>query len=410
MKRILFFIFAVLSCLFSASAFSQQWNFSDITLPAEEKEILDMANSLFEMGELEKSLETLNQFNERLDSVYIQSFMEFVKSKTEDSPAVKESEYLFEKEKYEESLRVASEFLKNNPRDYRAIVAREQALSETDSALAIEECGRILYFFPFNSEILGIRGRAYYNLQLIENAIKDFSAAVMVLKNKDANIYILRGLAYFALAQYDNALLDFGESIKINPKGSNQAYIERSSLYYAMGEIEKAEADCEIYMNGGGKKSLALRNLIAINIRNGEYKKALDYSNNLVKLSPTSSVAYTARANSYFYMKKYKKSLKDSNKAIELNPKYSSAYCIRCLAYIEEGGFEKALLDVDKAVECSESRIEYQEAYKTRGIFYLATKKIENALINFNKALELSGEGFERQEIELYISTAKNMR
>ena len=72
------------------------------------------------------------------------------------------------------------------------------------------------FFIPSYPNLLYKRGRAYYELGLLDDALYDLKGAI--LKNPDfANALYLRGIIYFQKGLYGNATADFKRTLKINP-------------------------------------------------------------------------------------------------------------------------------------------------------------------------------------------------
>ncbi len=58
----------------------------------------------------------------------------------------------------------------------------------------------------------------------------------------DAGVRLLRGIAYFQLGLHEDAVSDLSKAIEMDPQGAS-AYFRRSQVYRAMGEEERAAQD-----------------------------------------------------------------------------------------------------------------------------------------------------------------------
>ena len=404
MKRI--FLFFMILLFRSSPFFSQPWPFTGV--PADEKAVIDKINELFDNGEYEKAVKTLSYFDDKPDSQYIRQLNAFVNSRNETSPLLDKAVSLFTKGDHAESLNVVSKFLKENPGNFNGLVYLTLNLVKTDAKRAVEECDKILYWFPFNPQFIAARESAYYEMGEWNLAIKNADAFLYL--NSDSAMFRNRGILYSELGKYDKALSDLSESIRLNPIGKNESYLDRAITYYLLGEAEKAEADCNTYINGGGSNVLVYKNLALIYILKGKYEKALNFSNTFLKITPESPEGYCTRAGVYNFLKEYKKAIKDSDRALKLDSKFSSAYSVRSEAYMRLGKIKEALSDANSAIEFApNTRVKILDAYKTRGIVYLETKQKENALADLNKALEFATTDSERAEIQALIQKVKGL-
>jgi hypothetical protein len=94
---------------------------------------------------------------------------------------------------------------------------------------------------PKVPEAYNNRGLAFYNLELYQEAIKDFSQSIR-MKPKYAEAYNNRGNTYYELDQYEKARADFDQSIQIKPKYS-KAHMNRALAYYQMEDLDQACKD-----------------------------------------------------------------------------------------------------------------------------------------------------------------------
>ena len=149
--------------------------------------------------------------------------------------------------------------------------------------------------------------------------------------------------------------------------------------------------------------------LQSVNIK--DYKSAIYYFTEVIKLNPKNSIAYNNRGNaksdlsntkeknSEEYNKLINEAIEDYNKAIELNPNLSEAYNNRGnaksdLSNTKEKNSEEynklineAIEDYNKAIELNQY---YVEAYNNRGIAKAKLKLFEEAIEDYNKTIELN--------------------
>jgi hypothetical protein len=94
----------------------------------------------------------------------------------------------------------------------------------TDSNKAKGYWDKVIAANPKMAEAYNNRGLAFYNLELHQQAIKDF-----------------RGNAYYALDQYQKAKADFNKSLQLKPRYS-KAHLNRGLVYF---QLQKTAESCK---------------------------------------------------------------------------------------------------------------------------------------------------------------------
>ena len=191
----------------------------------------------------------------------------------------------------------------------------------------------------------------------------------------------------------ENELFNFGlQSVNIKDY--------KSAIYYFTEVIKLNPKNSMAYNNRGNAKS-DLSNTKEKNSE--EYNKlineAIEDYNKAIELNPNLSEAYNNRGiaksdlsntkekNSEEYNKLINEAIEDYNKAIELNQYYAEAYNNRGNAKIKLQKLEEAIEDYNKAIKLSQN---YSQAYYNRGLAKLQLRKIEEAIKDFIKAYELN--------------------
>ena len=313
MKRIYCLIFAVMLSLASSLAFSQPWPFTG--LPSWEKTTLNEANRLFAFGKYDEANEAIQSLYEDTGSVYRKQAKIFFSSADLNLPAVSETAVLLENGDFEKALQTADSFLKENPGNYYALLLRAEALSKLNPNKAVEECSRVLYYVPVDTNFLRRRATAYSSLGMYAEAINDCTLHLYFADDDFA--HYCRGNAYRILGDSAKAKKDLSDSIRLNPNGCNPAYLERAIIYYEAEDFSKAKSDCEAYAKGGGKDENLFIILVAVHIAEDDYAEALEVCDKGLRLHHHSSKIYKTRGAVFFAMEQKENALADLNKALE---------------------------------------------------------------------------------------------
>ncbi len=159
------------------------------------------------------------------------------------------------------------------------------------------------------------RGNAYSRDQFFNDALKDYSQALIIDPNYK-KVYNNRGSIYGQLNQFDLALSDFNKVIRLDPHYAF-AYYNRGKTYLNMKQPLKALDD---------------------------FHSAIINHKNYFQ-------AYISRGQIYFDTKKYDLALNDLNQAIEINSSYSQAYELRSKIFFALNRKDKAERDSQRAKE-----------------------------------------------------------
>jgi len=108
----------------------------------------------------------------------------------------------------------------------------------TDPNKAKSYWDRAIATHPKFAEAYNNRGLAFYNLNLYQKAIKDFSQSIRMKPNY-AEAFNNRGNAYYELDQYEKAQADFDQSLKLKPKYS-KAHMNRGLVFFQMQKLDQA--------------------------------------------------------------------------------------------------------------------------------------------------------------------------
>ena len=204
------------------------------------------------------------------------------------------------------------------------------------------------------------------------------------------------------------------EEISILIKGLEDKYNEAIENINEKGKEEGRKIEKE------SDKKIQENNLFNLGFQSAnikDYKSAIDYFTEVIKLNPKNSMAYNNRGNaksdlsnireknSEEFNKLINEAIEDYNKAIEIDDKNLLAYYNRGNAKMKLQKLEKAINDYDKAIELNPN---YSIAYNNRGLAKLQLGKIEEAIKDFIKSYELdNNDGIKEKAKNQLINIAK---
>ncbi len=188
----------------------------------------------------------------------------------------------------------------------------------------------------------------------VKSAINDYNTLLQLNPN-DYNAYYYRGISYEKNGDINLAINDYSKAIELNPDLDN-AYINRGRIYSKSNQLEKAKIDfnsacrinpnrkneCDSCIQGHEKlqeidKQLQIKEkiltqqieLIKNTLQTGnsffekkEYRRALSYYSEVIKIDSKQAEAYLKRGLCYWYLNDKNKASKDFEIATSLNPDY----------------------------------------------------------------------------------------
>jgi tetratricopeptide (TPR) repeat protein len=110
---------------------------------------------------------------------------------------------------------------------------------------------------------------------------------------------------------------------------------------------------------------------------NRNYRKAIDYYTQAVKLNAIDQESYNNRANIYMDMNKFDSALIDYRESLRIKPDYYVAMDNIGAMYARKGIYDSALYYFTKSIEV---KPDYKPVYNNRAIVYLNTNRFQEAI------------------------------
>ena len=121
-------------------------------------------------------------------------------------------------------------------------------------------------------------------------------------------------------------------------------------------------------------------------IKTGQYDKAIEVANDLIKISPIDPNPYQIRAVANSNLSNFELAIEDSSKAVFLSANWASPLVTRSWVYYTIDKYEASLSDINKAITLDPYNA---TEYDIRGLIYTASKDYSISLDNYNRAIEL---------------------
>lgn len=234
------------------------------------------------------------------------------------------------------------------------------------------------YEFPL---AYSVRGLAYLEMGMYEQAINDCNKAIMIQPDYP-QAYLNRARVYMATGRLAPAKEDLDKAIAFDGKYAD-AYSFRGQVHNAMGNLAAAIADYTSAVNiDPGLYEVYNYRGIAFK-QTGEYSRAIDDYNRTLAVLPDSEEVYNNRGVANRYLGRLDLAVADYSKAIAVNPGFALAYCNRGIAFKELKNYEKAIADFQKAKtlepDLIKAYLELAECFHFTGRSDLALREYEAA-------------------------------
>ncbi len=234
------------------------------------------------------------------------------------------------------------------------------------------------------------RGITLARMGRFDNALADFARAIE-LRSDYAEAHMHRGQTLANLQRYPEAIQALNRAIELK-RDYALAYVNRARTFAHMGP-ECREAASRDWQTASALGAVPEQRNLVLGVslaHQGEFSKALDIFDRVIKLRPDYAEAYMNRAITLarMGMDRFDDALADFDHAIELRPDYAAAHMNRgqTLARMGMDRFDDALADFDRAIEL---RPDYAAAYMNRGQTLAQRDRFDDALADFDRAIKL---------------------
>lgn len=231
--------------------------------------------------------------------------------------------------------------------------------------------------------ILSMRGWAYYNLDLLQQALDDFDLAIKIDRKK-SDLHRRRADILFDLDRYKEAITGYTKAIELAPD-SLDYFVSRGVAYEMIKKNRSALRDYNHVLASDSSNELALRNrAILYCFQFNDSTDGLRDWNRLLSVKFNSNYLFE-RAQSYLKFKNFKKAIRDLDLALGFDSEEDYKYlAFRGYSYGMEGQLNQALNDFARSFQLKPDN-EY--SFKLRGEVYLKAGMKKEACDDFEMAL-----------------------
>jgi len=221
----------------------------------------------------------------------------------------------------------------------------DRAKKQIDKKRYSFACGyldHVLKLEPNNFRALKLRGEARKNLNDVNGALSDITAALF-LRPDDSELLYRRAMLRREKSDLNGTIEDLNLALEKEP--NNSKYLcQRGDSYIEIGKTKEAFEDLTRAISLKPSEA-AYRSRGKLSQLNGRFREAIEDFSRAIEANPMSAELRFLRGNSYNQLGEYKKAVADYTAAISRNSGNANFYKMRANAYEQLGEPGKAKAD-----------------------------------------------------------------
>lgn len=291
---------------------------------------------------------------------------------------IKQAEELYKDGRFEEALNILNTVVFQNPNDMYALMDRScvyDALKKYDKAL--QDIEIVIKNEPFNLKARHFRGGIYENLGEHLKAIEDENYVLEKVPTFSSG-YNVRGLAYGGLNLYEDSLNDFSAAITnalIKNEYAEPYYLNRAYTYYYLKRYNDSLSDIDmvIKLNNKNPEPFILKGQIFRVM--GKYEDSINWVSQAIMLAPDYYEIYYLRVIDYLQTKQYDLAEKDLSFIQPKMSTYSAYHALMSIYYY-------LIDDKDNADKEYKTSLEISANEKNSFVIKILSNEFENFITN----------------------------
>lgn len=248
---------------------------------------------------------------------------------------------------------------------------------------AIDRCDRVLSVFPSYTRAWIVLGNSSYKLNKFDEAHKAFTRA------SDADPANIEPILLIAELNFERGF--YGECVKIckevlylSPTSIRGNY-QMGMAWAAIGEDSTGAGFLEVALHYGPNDPIIILNLMKAQFRLGNYIECRKSAIDLLKLEPKNTVAWSLKAQCYYYQGRWAKASGAFKKLVEIDPVLYSGLYYLAISQLNDGKYQEALDSADRYLKTEGFD---PDIYVIIAITHLFMEKPDKTLLSLRKALE----------------------
>jgi tetratricopeptide (TPR) repeat protein len=321
-----------------------------------------------------------------------------VKEDIQNDPWIKKAEHFREIGDYDSLGNLVKKRLRELPESANGLTYQSLVLSADDrDDDAMDTVNKAIRLDKEIALAYAIRGGIYAGKADYDVALHDYNEAVR-LAPQSAEFITDRGWCFVSMSSYNQALADANRARELDAEYASAYRLRASAKFYeggGPGSGEDAAAPdareaIRIYQKQVAtdpENQTALRGLAIAYSWNGEYARAIESYNTIMRKGWARTSDFTSRGTCYVRLEKYEWAIADYSRAIQRLPGNALAYERRATANGWLQRYDDAIRDATEAIRLDPKNA---IAYDARGEAYSHTNRFDKARADYEQALRIN--------------------
>jgi len=235
-----------------------------------------------------------------------------------------------------------------------------------------------------NRALLG-KGKALYNLKKYNEAIDIYKKLLDKGYNKKECHFAI-GCSYYNLEKFNEALMHLEEAEKIGDKEFD--VLEwKAYCFIRLGEYDKASQLCNNLIKEGDNTYLVHNAIGLVFLGKNDYKEAIGEFETSITMNSSYEDAYLNKIETLYSSNDIKKCMDFCNKAEKLFPYNDEIYLYRADCFSTEGEYEKAIKEYGRGLKINPKNI---EIYSAIALQYFYLQQYDKATDYINQGMKIN--------------------
>jgi tetratricopeptide (TPR) repeat protein len=252
----------------------------------------------------------------------------------------------------------------------------EKRIQKNEPVAAMLAAQRIVQMFPASPEGYLLRAKVHELAGALESACTDLGLAIAVDSDNPESRF-MRGMIAYRISRFDLARADFRKLLDSKNSITNTVFFRQNNF---------RGTDRIMTMQSGPADQL-LHLLGLVEIKAGNYPRAIEILDSAIRLNNTEADMYAHRGLAYEKINEAVRARKDFEYAFSLNPEHSVTLANNASSLMNEGRIPESLESIGRAIR---SNPDAPDFYAQRAFMRLKNNEFELAVSDYDSAVHLS--------------------
>jgi len=252
----------------------------------------------------------------------------------------------------------------------------ENRIQKNEPESAMHSANRIVQMFPASPDGYLLRAKVHELTGALESACTDLGLAI-ALEPDNPEFRFMRGMVAYRINRFDLARADFRMLLNSKNSITNTVFF-RQNNYRGTDRIMTMQS---------GPADQLLHLLGLVEIKAGNYLRALELLDSAIRLNNSEADMYAHRGLAYEKMNEPARARKDFEYAFSLNPEHSVTLANNAASLLSEGRIPESIESIGRAIKSNPNSPDF---YAQRATMRLENHEFELAVSDYDSAVRLN--------------------